>query len=396
MITTITKGTVPYKPEDVDYCGERFDLLNQHFVNMIEKKQIISGSYCVAKDGKIFASAAIGSQSYKEDDKRPVKPDTIYPIASLTKLITAIAIFQLVEDGKMRVGQRVGEFIEEFNTPPYDKITVAHLLTHTSGLPCDMGAKNDKHKVSPWDYIMTCKDESWIAAALHMGMDTEPDKEWAYCSFGYVILGEIITRVSGEYADDYITNHILTPCEMNDTSFNLKMENKDRYNIRTDYNAKMLDDFEKSAVSNLKKSEKDTYFESLKIPHTGGGLFSTTGDIIHIGIMLMQNGWYNGKRILGRKAIEKMTTCCTKPDIKNFCWGANGDYRAYGLGPDMQYNHHMLYSEGSFYHEGYGTCCLLVDPFEKLAAVWFSQFEGEQWHAEALFNVSAIIWSGLK
>lgn len=389
MLTTITKGDTPFQPEDVNYCGERLELLNQHFIKMIEEKKIMSGAYCIAKDGKVITNTAIGRLCYKEEDTREVKPDTIYPLASLTKFITAVAIWQLVEDGKMRVGQAVADFIEEFKAAPFDKITVANLLSHTSGFP---GGNKGYHQLDPWECFYKFRDENWISAGLKAGVDCEPNKEWIYSTFNYLLLGEIITRVSGEEAEDYITNHILKPCEMNDTFFSLKKELIDRYNVRTPWNEKDLADL----MEEREKSEEDIFWENKKIPKTGFSLYSTTGDVIKFGIMLMQNGWYNGKRVLGRKAIEKMTHCWTKPDLKNYCWGAKGEYRAYGLGPDMQYNDHMLYTEGSYYHEGFGTCCLLIDPIEKLAAVWFAQFEGDQWHAEALFNVSAIMWSGLK
>lgn len=389
MVTLVTKGAVPYQPADVDFCGERFELLNKHLIQMIEEKKIISGSYCVAKDGKIITDTAIGNLSYHEEDNRAVKPDTMYGIASLTKFFTAVAIWQLVEDGKMRVGQYVSDFLEEFEVQPFDKIKVVHLLNHTSGLPG--GNKGNDHQLSPWGCIRALRNESWISAGLRTGVDCEPEKEWIYCSFAYALLGEIITRVSGEFAEDYIMNHILKPCGMKDTFFGRKKEFLDRYNIRTPQEEEEL-----NKLKNSEKEEEEEYWESLKIPGTAGEMYSTAGDIIKFGIMLTQNGWYEGKRIIGRKAIEKMTRCSTGPDIKNFCWGAQGEYRAYGYGPDKLYNDHVLYTEGSYYHEGYGTCCLLVDPLEKLAAVWFAQFEGEQWHAEALSNVSAIIWSGLK
>ncbi len=121
------------------YDPARIEAVNNHFRDLIEKKKIISANYCMARDGKVFVDAAIGRLSYREDDTREVQPDTIQGIASITKLFTAVAIWQLVEDGKIRVDQKVGEFIEEFATPPFNEISIAHLLSHTSGLQADSG-----------------------------------------------------------------------------------------------------------------------------------------------------------------------------------------------------------------------------------------------------------------
>lgn len=91
-----------------------------------------------------------------------------------------------------------------------------------------------------------------------------------------------------------------------------------------------------------------------------------------------------------------MTALHTTPDIKDYCWGAEGVFRPYALGPDLRHNLSSLYSEGTFFHEGAGGCCLLIDPVEKLVAAWFVPFVDDVWCAHALFNAAAIMWSGLE
>lgn len=380
-----------YTPEDVEYDEGRLVKLDHLFENLIERKILVSANYCLAREGKVFANNAAGKLSYREEDTRELRPDTIQRIASITKLFTATAIWQLAEDGKLRVNQRVGEFIEEFDTKPFNEITIANLLSHTSGLQADEGCFDNKHFVSPWAFIEQDKSVGWIAASLRSGMRKKPGEEWAYCSFGYVILGEIITRVSGQFANDYITEHIIKPCGMKDSGFEFdRREIVSRTNIPNSRREKFINEI----LNGTQKAEEDSIWS--KIPGTGGGMYSTAYDLCRFGTMLLQGGYIDGTRVIGRKAIEKMTALYTAPTIRDYCWNAPGVYHKYGLGPDMRCNEASLYTEGTFFHEGAGGCCLIIDPAEKLVAAWFVPFVNDVWCAEALYNAAAVMWSGLK
>ncbi len=389
---TMIRFETAYQPEDVDYDESRIEVINRHFENLIEKKILISANYCMARDGKVFANNAVGKLSYREEDTRELKPDTIQQIASITKLFTAVAIWKLAEDGRLRVDQGVCEFIEEFKEGPFSRITIAHLLSHTSGMHPDPGCFPNKFFVSPWDFIIEDKGKNWIAAALKSGMRKTPGEEWAYSSFGYVILGEIITRVSGIFANDYIMEHIVKPCGLKDTGFDYsRTEILSRTNIPHERREKLIHEV---LNGSYKANEKDEIFKN--IPRTGGGLYSTAYDLCRFGTMLLQGGYIDGTRIIGRKAIEKMTTLYTGPEIRDYCWNAGGVVRRYGLGPDLRWNEGNMYSKGTFYHEGAGACCLMIDPTERLVTAWFVPFFNECWYAEPVFNTSSIMWSGLK
>ncbi|HCL02955.1 MAG TPA: hypothetical protein DHW61_11195 [Lachnoclostridium phytofermentans] len=381
-----------FTPEDVGYDEERIVKLNHFFEDLTERKILLSANYCLARDGKVFANNAVGKLSFREEDTRELRPDTIQRIASITKLITATAIWQLAEDGKLRVSQRVGEFIEEFDTKPFNEITIAHLLSHTSGFQADEGCFENKYFVPPWAFIEHDKGMNWIAASLRSGMRKKPGEEWAYCSFGYVILGEIITRVNGQFANDYITEHIIKLCGMKDSGFSY--DNKEvvsRTNIPNERSEKFINDILNGQQS---AEEQDSFWS--KIPGTGGGMYSTAYDLCRFGTMLLQGGYIDGTRVIGRKAIEKMSALYTAPHIKDYCWNAGGLYRQYGLGPDMRCNEGSLYTQGTFFHEGAGGCCLIIDPTEKLVAAWFVPFVNGVWSGEALYNAAAVMWSGLK
>lgn len=386
MGNVVVKET-PFTPQEAGYEAERLEILNRHFGEMIEKKELISGSYCLSREGKVFVDNALGSFSYEEEDTRVFEPETIFRIASITKLFTAVAILKLVEDGRIRIDQPVGEILEEFNTPPYNGIQIMHLLTHTSGLCADWGVHENKYQIGWWDFVEKDRPESWIEAVLKMGLKNAPGKEWSYCTVGFCILGEIITRVSKVHCHTYIEEYIVKPCEMADTSFEINVEQLDRYNIRTPQTK------EKYTKMKEGKLEKDTW----PVPSTGGGIYSTCRDLSKFGNMLLNGGTYNGKRVIGRKAIEAMRRIHTKPEVQDFCWGAKGVYRSYGLGPDVfnANNDSMLITPGIISHEGAGACSLMIDFEEKFVAVWTCQFYEPQWHIHALRNVASIIWSGI-
>ncbi|MDR2965449.1 MAG: hypothetical protein LBU88_06710, partial [Treponema sp.] len=132
----------------------------------------------------------------------------------------------------------------------------------------------------------------------------------------------------------------------------------------------------------------------LNIPGTGGALNGTPYDLIRFGNMVLYGGTFDGVRVLGRKAVEKMTTIAV--DYPNYCWGSNEKQRFYGVGFDMRNGPAFTFSQGTYMHEGAGACSLYIDPKEELVAAWIVPFAKEGWWSRALFNVQNIIWSGIK
>ncbi len=390
------RSETPFTPREVQYNEEKFQLLDKHFEKLMEKKKISGAAYCMARDGKKFVENALGAMSYEESDRRPLKPDAIFLIASITKLFTATAVFKLIEDGEFRLDTPVGEIIGEFKEGPYKEINIAHLLSHTSGMNPDRGAFENPYYQTYWDYILEGfeqGDENWIKNALKCGMRNDPGEEWAYNSFGYTFLGEIVSRISGMFAEDFIEKEIVIPCGMKDTCFthNLKQKAADRIII--------MNEGIKEIVSRL---HNDIPLENTEVermchtcPETGSGLFSTTSDLVQFGTMLMNGGYHGDRRIIGRLTIDRMTGRYTGSHIKDYCWDAGGVERSYGLGPDLRNNLTSLYTKGAYFHEGSGASCLLVDPYEKMVAAWVAPFMDDNWHGEALYNTSAVMWSGI-
>lgn len=389
----IIKGTTDCAPEEVDYDSGRIAVLNSHFLRMMEKKEIEGVAYCISRKGRIIAFNSMGTAQYY-DGPGDMRPDTIHGIASITKTFTAVAVMKLAEDGLIRLDMSIGDILPQFAAAPFDKITLFQLLTHTSGLQPDGGCFPEENSLSPWEYIEEAakswkagKKFDWLTPALSCGMRREPGKEWQYCSFGFAVLGAVIEKVSGMKAEKYIEKNILKPLGLQDTFFLPASADKvKRINL--------LAEEEKEEIDRAADSGKWEPSVWEQIPQTGGGLFSTPCDLIRFANMMLGMGTWNGVRILGRKTVEKMTASSLF-QVPDYCWGANEPDRKYAIGFDRREGSGFHYSKGTYMHEGSGSCSLVIDPQEQLAAAWFVPFRPGEWYAEGLWNVSNIIWSGL-
>src|SRR5215471_18112143 len=150
-----TQGKTDCGPEEVGCNGQRLDVMNSHLQRLIDDGEIQCAAYCVSRYGKVFAHGAIGKKSFRREDNTPVQPDSVRYIASMTKPFTAVAIMKLVEDGVTRLDVPVGEILPQFNTPPFNGITLFQLLTHTSGMHADQGCFENKYQTNYWGMIET-------------------------------------------------------------------------------------------------------------------------------------------------------------------------------------------------------------------------------------------------
>lgn len=390
-------GVTDCSPAEVGYDSSRIEILNAHFQTLIGHNKVQAASYCVSRYGKTFMHGAIGPLSFREDRQEPLLPTTIHNIASITKTLTSVAVAKLVEDGTLRFDDPVGTILGQLNVEPFNKIDIYSLLTHTSGLYPDCAGSIPYHK-SYWqlidEYFEGYKpedgDPDWISAALSCGVNKKVGEEWQYCSFGFCLLGEIIKKVTGITAEQYIEEQILKPLGMKDTVWELTPELGRRAIIRNERHEKRLNDLMGGTQPEIPLAAKLWDLVS----KTGGGLASTPADLIRFANMLLGMGTLDNTRILGRKAVEKITTR-TLYGVPDHCWGADNNDRSYGIGLDMRRSPAFLYSPSTYSHEGAGACSMVIDPTEQLAAVWFVPFTGDNWYAEGLFNVTNIIWSGL-
>lgn len=391
-------GKTDCKPEETGYDSSRIDKLNERFESMIERRVIHGAAYCISHKGRIIAHGAIGKGSTLGDGAL-MKPDTVFRTASLTKVFTATAIMQLVEDGILNPGDSVSKILPQFGAKPFSDIRLIDMLTHTSGLYPDGGCFPEPLPESSWERVIKAYSAwdkqgefDWITAGISAGLRRPTGTEWMYSSFVFCLLGEIITRASGMHAHEFIEQRILRPLGMSDTDFNYNSVTAPR----TFYNSDGFKDYLDKIVSGELTGDEPDEPPFDKLPDTAGGLHSTVYDLTRFGNAFAFGGRFDGARILGRKSVEKMSTNQLH-GVPDHCWGANEPNRLYGIGFDIRRTPSFSYSDRTIMHEGAGASSLDIDLDEQLVAAWFVPFDegANGWSAEPLYNVQNIIWSGL-
>ena len=382
----LQRGSIDEIPELVGYDSSRIEALNTHLWKMIDDSRLIGASYCIAKDDKVIANNALGYSSYKRENEKLMMPDTVMRIASVTKLVTVVAIFKLVEDGYIRPDEKMSKYIPQMDKEPFQDISIAQVLSHSSGLTFGSDEKTD-----PYAYIEKCKKgEDWIEAGLKAGVACKPGEQWIYSTFGFLLLGALIHNVTGIRAEEYITTNILEPLGMKDSSFKPGPELAKRHLIQFEDHEKYIN----NVINNIKDPEEE---ESIwrDVPQTGGGLHSTAMDLSRFARMLCNGGRLGNTRILGKMSIEKMRTRYLF-NVPDYCWGSTNKDRLYGMGPDLRRGDAIITSPDFFFHEGWGYLSVVIDPRENLSAVWLVPYtDGNVWYPESLLNVKNVVWSGL-
>ncbi len=184
------------------------------FLDKLAAADAFSGTVMVAKDGKPIFSAVHGMASKAHNV--PNRLDTKLNIASVGKLFTSIAIGQLAQQGKISFTDPVGKHLTDYpNKEVATKVTIHHLLTHSSGLGDTYSPKYPCIKVA----LREVKD--WFALFVDepKPFAFTPGEKWQYSNVGFILLGAIIEKVSGENFFEYIRNHIFKPAGMVNTDY---------------------------------------------------------------------------------------------------------------------------------------------------------------------------------
>ena len=396
--TKVIRAECDALPEEVGYDAERLVYLNKYIQSLIDQGKIRSGSYCLWRHGKVFADAAIGSLACPWMGNTVFRPDTLFEIQSVGKVITAIAILKLMEDGILYLAQPVKDWISEFDAEGFRDITIMHLLTHTSGICALDGCFPEDER--QWWVNMDEKDpeHTWLSAVVKTGLHAKPGEKWIYSIVSYFILGEIMKRATGMEAEEYIKENIFIPCQMFDTHWrkNATIDQIRRYNIANETDIAMV---ETCKAYDYMKMAAPTYQAWRGIPETAGGEMSTCREMVHLGEMLLRDGYYKGKRVIGKKALSLLWTNLLSDHVLDVTYGRNKKLQ-YGAGMPIyssKMDMEQLLSEGTIFHEGAGTSVFLVDRKEDFAAMFQTSFCKEfDWDYRAVKGIASIIWSGIK
>jgi CubicO group peptidase (beta-lactamase class C family) len=179
-----------------------------------QKAQKIPGvSLAVCRDGKIIKASGYGLANVELGV--PVTPETIFQTGSVGKQFTAMAVMMLVEEGKLQLDDRMTKYIPE-SPSSWKDVTIRQLLTHTSGI-ADYGGEEGTMGKGVINFRRDYTEDELIQAFAKMPMDFPPGQNWSYSNTGYVVLGIIIHRVTGEFYGDFLQERIFRPLGMTST-----------------------------------------------------------------------------------------------------------------------------------------------------------------------------------
>ncbi len=281
----------------------------------IAAKEIAGAVTLVADADQTLHLAAQGFADL--ENKSPMKEDSIFWIASMTKPVTGAAVMMMQDAGKLSVDDPVSKYLPEFKQLKDAEgkevvITLKHCLTHSSGLS----------EVSPQESgnVTTLKDLMPLIAAKPVQFP--PGSKWQYSQTSINTAARVVEVVSGLSFPDFLDRQLFTPLGMKDTTFYPTEEQAKR--IAVSYSRNAAGELEKSPLmflGNAPVTSRERY------PRANGGLFSTAADYAKFARMILRGGELDGKRYLSEKAVQQMTTVQSGDLVTGFTPG-NG----WGLG----------------------------------------------------------------
>ena len=269
----------------------------QQYVTALARVDAFSGSVLLAKDGKVLYSAAFGSAN--KDFSVPNTIDTKFNLGSMNKMFTSVIIAQLVEQGKLSYDDPLSKFLPNFpNATAARKVTIKHLLTHTSGLGSYF---NDEFFKSSRDRFRTVDDMMQLAKGESLAF--EPGARWSYSNTGMLVLGKVIEVVTKQDYFDYVREHISKPAGMTRTdAYELDGVNE---NLAVGYEKEYTDDGTKRYRNNI-------FMHVMRGGPAGGG-YSTAPDLLRFAEALTSG------KLVRPATYELMTT--PKPDVNSARYG---------------------------------------------------------------------------
>lgn len=341
-----------------------------------------------ARRGVIFLHEAFGRLRPGSD--APVARDSLFPLASVSKPLTATALMLLVEEGRVGLNRPVVEYVPEFAGGGKDRITVRHLLTHTSGMRDDdttafAEAQADKLDIPPPEPTQHPAINRFVHLRVGAPARQPPGEAMHYFNFGYTLLGEIVRRASGESFNDFTRARVFLPLGMKDTYFTVPSAVRPRIVRRP-----------AGTPFDWWNSEDNDEW-----PGPAGGGYSTALDMAIFGQMFLNGGGYDGVRLLSPATVAAMTRDQTglrvqlpydETDFPNCPYGLGW----FLLGENTSQKSGGLWSPGTFGHTGSGGVMLWVDPACGLVGVFFfAQVREDAWPGDLFANaVTASVVDG--
>ncbi len=278
----------------------------------------------VARRGEIVLAEAIGVRNPAGD---PIGFDTVFPIASATKPLTAAVVMSLVENGEIGLMQRVADYLPELPETLRDGLLVHHLLTHTGGYEAVTWNGRAKDRMQHHHR----EDERWgrspfvnafLGCIPDLVIKKPPGAGMLYANLGYEMLGEIVRRVTGDSLGSAMQTRIFEPLGMRDSAIAPGADLRSRM-VEPEPGMPMGDQM----IQAMMGVDRDALLTS---DSAAGGVVSTPADYVRFGLMILGGGTLDGVRILSRASVRAMTTNQI-PGVPDLLFGAKEASWGYGF-----------------------------------------------------------------
>ncbi len=292
----------------------------------------------IGHDGQIVYQKAYGSRALIPH-REPMTLDTIFDAASLTKVIaTTPSIMRLFEQGQIRINDPVTKYLPEFQGGHSD-ITIRNLMTHFSGLRPDLDLK------PAWSGY-----ETGIQRALIDKPAGPPGVRFVYSDINFILLGEIVHRLTGKTLDEYARENFYQPLGMRETMFLPPASLRPRI-APTEINP--------ITGQPLRGEVHDDTARYMGGVAGHAGLFTTAGDLAKFAQMMIDKGEGHGARLFTAATVEKFTSPQSPPDqpiLRGLGWDIDSTYSS---------NRGELFPIGSYGHTGFTGTSMWIDPFSR-------------------------------
>ncbi len=341
------------RPEDAGFVPGGLAEVDRLLEEAVASRAFPGGVVAIGRDSALIELRAFGRLSY-DPGAAAVKTDTIYDLASLTKVIvTTTAAMILVDEGKLDLGKRVADFLPRFRGGAKDHVTVAQLLEHASGM--DWGGPLYKE--------LKGKD-AYRERIQGMDLVYEPGTKSLYSDLGIFLLGEIVERVAGRPLDVIARERILGPLGMRDTGFKPPPALFPRI-------APTEQDPWRGRLVLGEVHDENAFAMGGIAPHAG--LFGTAPDLARFAQMILNGGVFENRRIVSRATVERFTRRVAVPgSTRALGWDTASDdagLRSSQPGTPGYSSCGSLFSARSFGHTGFTGKSLWIDPERKLFVV---------------------------
>ena len=376
-------------PDQVGLSAARLARISGWMRGWVDSGKLPGMTVCVMRRGQLAFAETHGKADVERN--KPMRPDTIVRIYSMTKPLTSTAIMMLYEEGRFQLDEPISKFIPAFKNPrvyaggsrgkidsvPAEReITFRDLLTHTSGLtygfmestPVDAVYRDQKIDFGTATESLADVVERLAAVPLI----AQPGKAWNY-SVATDVLGYLVQVISGQPFDVFLREKVLKPLGMLDTDFIVAKDKQERfatcYMPGKDGKLAVMDD-----------PTKSNYLEPRKGYSGGGGLAGTAGDYLRFCKFMLNKGELDGVRLLGRKTVELMTSNHLPGDMADMGMPRFSESPYYGIGFGLGFSvminpakAQILGTAGEYAWGGAASTAFWCDPAEDMAVVLLTQ-----------------------